>query len=51
MSTTLSSLVATPVLWRVLVAAAAVGARIMLDDVVPRGHVVRCAMPRWARRG
>ena len=37
----ISSLTVTPVLWRVLIAAAVVGLRVRLDEVMPRGHVVR----------
>jgi hypothetical protein len=37
----ISSFVATPVLWRVLIAAAVVGVRLGLDELMPRGHVVR----------
>jgi hypothetical protein len=40
MHNAISSLVVAPVLWRVLVAAAVIGVRVMLDEVVPRGRVV-----------
>jgi hypothetical protein len=41
MHDTISSFVVAPVLWRVLVAAAVIGVRVMLDEVVPRGRMVQ----------
>jgi hypothetical protein len=32
-----------PLVWRVLIAAAVVGARLGLDELVPRGHVAQSA--------
>jgi hypothetical protein len=50
MHATISSLVTTPVLWRVLVAAVVIALRIRLDELVPRGHVGRHATSRLVRR-
>jgi hypothetical protein len=47
----ISSFVATPVLWRVLVAAAVVGLRLGLDELVPRGRMTQRTQSRAAGRG
>jgi hypothetical protein len=49
MQNDISSFVITPVLWRVLIAAAVVGVRLGLDELVPRGHIVR--RTRWRTAG
>jgi hypothetical protein len=46
----ISSLVVTPVVWRVLIAAAVVGMRIGLDELVPRGHLIRRTRSASGRR-
>jgi hypothetical protein len=46
----ISSLVATPVIWRVLIAAVVVGVRVGLDELVPRGHFVQRTRSRAAGR-
>jgi hypothetical protein len=50
MHNTISTLVVAPLLWRVLVAAAVVGVRVMLDEVVPRGRIAPRTHSVAARR-
>jgi hypothetical protein len=47
MQISMTVLVQGSILWRVLVAAAVIGARVSLDEIVPRGRVCR---RRWSSR-
>jgi hypothetical protein len=41
MHISMTTVVSGSILWRVLVAAAVIGARVSLDDIIPRGRVGR----------
>jgi hypothetical protein len=46
MHVSVSDLFNGSILWRVLIAAALIGARVTLDDIIPRGRIGRHAGPR-----